>query len=454
MHSVEIPPGRITVTLARRLAAALSVAAVTVLTACASAAPDTPASPAASVEVPNTPVGERVTWIIDRLEAEADTTPGEWSRVLHEDFLAQVPAEQVAELVNRQLRPAAPFTVTAYQGTETQAVATLAGALGDPFDLSLTIDGASRITGMVFGPVATPWTPSTSLDEVERRLADLPGEVSALVLRGDEEALAIDADRPAPLASVFKLYVLLAVADAVSTGDLSWDETLVLGDTDRSLPSGELQDAPTGTEVSVRDAASAMIRISDNTATDLLISRLGRERVEAAVERSGHSDPSALAPFLSTKELFTLGWGDASIRAEWAAADDAGKRAVLDRIDAAPLAVGVADVTTPVWQDGFDWFASANDVAAVHHVLQQTQDAEVLGILSENPGQGLDVGTWPYVAFKGGSSLGVLTGSWFARDDAGKATVVLQLADADAQAVTGAMSDFFHLAEDALRLAH
>ncbi|MDQ1175501.1 Cpe/LpqF family protein [Microbacterium sp. SORGH_AS_0421] len=228
-------------TLARRLAAVLSAAAVAALTACASAAPDTPASPAASVDVPNTPVGERVTWIIDKLEAEADTTPGEWARVLHESFLAQVPAEQVAELVNRQLRPAAPFTVTAYQGTETQAVATLAGALGDPFDLSLTIDGASRITGMVFGPVAKPWTPSTSLDEVEQRLADLPGEVSALVLRGDEEALAVDANRLAPLASAFKLYVLLAVADAVASGDLSWDEKLVLRDTDRSLPSGELQ---------------------------------------------------------------------------------------------------------------------------------------------------------------------------------------------------------------------
>lgn len=441
-------------TLARRLAAALSFVAVAALTACASAAPETRSSPAASVDIPHTPVGERVTWIIDILEREADTTAGEWSRVLHENFLAQVPAEQVAELVNRQLRPAAPFTVTAYQGTETQAVATLAGALGDPFDLSLTIDGASRITGMVFGPVAKPWTPSTSLGEVEQRLAALPGQVSALVLRGDEEALALDPERSAPLASVFKLYVLLAVSDAVASGDLTWDETLVLRDVDRSLPSGELQAAPTGTEVSVRDAASAMIRISDNTATDLLITRLGRERVEAAVVRSGHSDPASLSPFLSTKELFTLGWGDPAVRAEWAGADEAGRRALLDRIAAAPLAVDGAAVTTAQWQDGFDWFAGARDVAAVHRSLQQTQDAEVLGILSENPGQGLDVGSWPYVAFKGGSSRGVLSGSWFVRDDATEATVVLLMADEDPQAVAGAMSDFFHLAEDALRLAH
>ncbi len=110
--------------------------------------------------------------------------------------------------------------------------------------------------------------------------------MSALVQRGDDTVIAIDADRSAPLASVFKLYVLLATAEAVASGDASWDETLVLDDTDRSLPSGELQDAPAGTEVTVRDAASAMIRISDNTATDLLIRRLGRA---SASKRRSHA---------------------------------------------------------------------------------------------------------------------------------------------------------------------
>lgn len=441
-------------TLARRFAAALSVLAVAALAACTSAAPESRASRAASVDVPATAVGERMSWVLEQLEAEDDATPGTWARVLHEDFQKQVSAEQVAELLNRQIRPAAPFTVTAYQGTDTQALATVAGSLGDPFDLTLSIDADDRITGMIFGPVATPWEPSTSLDQVEERLRALPGDVSALVIRGDDEMLEIDSARPAPLASVFKLYVLLAVADAVASGDLSWDEVLVLGDADRSLPSGELQDEPTGTEVTVREAASAMIRISDNTATDLLIGRLGRERVEAAVARSGHADPAVLVPFVSTKELFTLGWGDPALREEWAAADVAGKRALLDRIDAAPLAVDGAAVVAPMWQDGFDWFASAADVAGVHRALQQTGDAEVLGILGENPGQGLDVSTWPNVAFKGGSSRGVVTGSWSVRDDDGEAVVVLMMSSTDAAPVTGATRDFFHLAEDALRLAH
>ncbi len=116
-----------------------------------------------------------MTWILDVFEAEADTNPGEWARVLDENFQKQVPAEQVAEMTNRQIRPAAPFTVTAYNGTETEARATLAGALGDPFDLTLAIDSAGRITTMLLGPVAPTWEPSTSLDEVEERLRELPG---------------------------------------------------------------------------------------------------------------------------------------------------------------------------------------------------------------------------------------------------------------------------------------
>lgn len=437
--------------LARRLTAVLSVLAAAAFTVRVGGSAN---GSSTSVDLPPTPVGERMAWVIGILEAGEDTTAAEWSEVLHEEFQRHVPAEQVAALLNGQVRSAAPFTVTAYRGNETQAVATLAGAIGDPFTLTLVLTEHGRISAMLLGPVAQPWEKSASPAEVRERLRSLPGEVSSLVLRGDEVILELDADRSAPVASTFKLWVLLAVADAVAAGDLSWEETLVLRDADRSLPSGELQNAPTGTEVSVRDAAAAMIRISDNTATDLLIARLGRERVEAAVARSGHADPAVLAPFLSTKELFTLGWGDPELRVQWREGDDAARRALLDRIDAAPLAVDVADVSTPVWQDGIEWFASARDVAAVHRALQETQDAEVLGILSDNPGLGFDSGSWPFVAFKGGSSLGVLSGSWYARDDGRAATVVLLMSDGDATVVSGAMADFFHLAEDALRLAH
>src|SRR5690606_27330832 len=110
-------------------------------------------------------------------------------------------------------------------------------------------------------------------------------------LRGGGEAmLDIDSADAAPTASVFKMYVLYAVAQAIEAGTLTWSEQLEITDDVRSLPSGELQNEPAGTLVTVREAAEKMIAISDNTATDMLIKRLGREQVEAAVAAAGHQN--------------------------------------------------------------------------------------------------------------------------------------------------------------------
>ncbi|MEV7693482.1 serine hydrolase [Microbacterium sp. NPDC089189] len=295
------------------------------------------------------------------------------------------------------------------------------------------------------------------------RLDALPGEVRALVQRtpasgtGTETLIDADSATLAPLASAFKLYVLLAVADAVTAGELAWDDQLTVDDEARSLPSGELQDAPTGTTVTVEEAASAMIAISDNTATDLLVARVGRAAVTEAMAAAGHSDPQTNVPLLTTKDLFTLGWGDRAGRDAWLNAGTDERLDIQQGIDAAPLAVDVADVTpTAVWVDGLDWFASATDIAAVHEALQQRSDPVVRSILGANPGAGLtfDSAQWPYIAFKGGSSPGVLTGTWRAEAaDGTELTVVLLLSSSDPGALTAAQGDFFHLAEDLFRLA-
>jgi beta-lactamase class A len=85
-------------------------------------------------------------------------------------------------------------------------------------------------------------------------------------------------DEVAPLGSVFKLSVLGALADAIDAGALTWDDELTIEEADRSLPTGELQDRVGGT-TTVREAATLMVSLSDNTATDLLIHELDRSTV-------------------------------------------------------------------------------------------------------------------------------------------------------------------------------
>lgn len=70
-------------------------------------------------------------------------------------------------------------------------------------------------------------------------------------------------------------------------------------------PTGRLQDEPTGTSVTVAEAADLMIAISDNTATDLLIDLVGRDAVEdvpagpvAANEIGWYASPAELCDAL------------------------------------------------------------------------------------------------------------------------------------------------------------
>ena len=103
-------------------------------------------------------------------------------------------------------------------------------------------------------------------------------------------------DLSLPLASIFKLYVLLAVADAVKAGTVSWNDPLTITKQAKAVGSAGLEELPPGAQVSVRTAAQQMISASDNMATDLLIARLGPGAVERALvaagpSRSGEHDP-------------------------------------------------------------------------------------------------------------------------------------------------------------------
>ena len=102
-------------------------------------------------------------------------------------------------------------------------------------------------------------------------------------------------DLSLPLASIFKLYVLLAVSESVKAGTVSWDDQLTVTKEGKIVGAAGLDDVPDGTTVSVRTAAQQMISASDNMATDMLIQRLGPGAVERALAtarppRSGQHD--------------------------------------------------------------------------------------------------------------------------------------------------------------------
>src|SRR5262249_19332130 len=61
----------------------------------------------------------------------------------------------------------------------------------------------------------------------------------------------------------------------VDRGEISLDEKLAIRDEDKGEGSGNLQYFPTGTRLSLKRTAELMVRRSDNTATNMIVARLG-----------------------------------------------------------------------------------------------------------------------------------------------------------------------------------
>ena len=93
------------------------------------------------------------------------------------------------------------------------------------------------------------------------------------------EAWNARADEPIEAASVIKLLVMAEAYRQREEGTLSFSETHVLRDEERLPSCGTLQAMHTGIGVTVGDLVALMILVSDNTATNILIRRLGMDRI-------------------------------------------------------------------------------------------------------------------------------------------------------------------------------
>ena len=92
---------------------------------------------------------------------------------------------------------------------------------------------------------------------------------------GDGQHASLNPDRAMAAASAIKTPVLLLALLARSQGELRWDETLQLQPHLVGGGSGWMAAQPPGSRFPLYMAAREMITVSDNTATNLLVERLG-----------------------------------------------------------------------------------------------------------------------------------------------------------------------------------
>jgi beta-lactamase class A len=78
-----------------------------------------------------------------------------------------------------------------------------------------------------------------------------------------------------PAASTIKIPILIALFQQIDRGEIKLDEQLTLQKSMLAAGSGSLAKSPVGSKFSVQELATKMITISDNTAANLLLDRLG-----------------------------------------------------------------------------------------------------------------------------------------------------------------------------------
>lgn len=97
----------------------------------------------------------------------------------------------------------------------------------------------------------------------------------------------VRSDERFPLASVLKIPVLVEFFRQVQSGRLRADERMALTAARKSPGSGILKELDPGLAPTLLDLAVLMIIRSDNTATDMLIERMGLEHVNRALDWLG-----------------------------------------------------------------------------------------------------------------------------------------------------------------------
>ncbi|MCA9791737.1 MAG: serine hydrolase [Candidatus Eremiobacteraeota bacterium] len=114
----------------------------------------------------------------------------------------------------------------------------------------------------------------------------------AIIHPASGEVVSLNGQTPFPLASVFKVPIMIEVARRIQAGSLSRNTGLTINEAEKCIGSGQLQHSRNGTTVSVDKCMRLMMSISDNTATDMLFNQIGHDSVNKMMEshQLTHSD--------------------------------------------------------------------------------------------------------------------------------------------------------------------
>ena len=101
------------------------------------------------------------------------------------------------------------------------------------------------------------------------------------------ETASLQPDEPVQTASVIKMGILLDAAEQIREGKAKLEERVVLTKPNQVQGSGVLGELTPPIELTFRDVLTLMVVLSDNTATNVAIDRLGLSHINATLRAAG-----------------------------------------------------------------------------------------------------------------------------------------------------------------------
>lgn len=249
------------------------------------------------------------------------------------------------------------------------AVAAVVSRSGIAADVFITTTASGALSGM---RVRVDPPPIADADALREALWRLDPDASVVVR---SPTTASDDGRVKAVASLAKIFILLATLEAVACGHLGLEDQHEIQAGDISPLSAGLDLRHVGVPVTIADLCRLMILRSDNSAGDILLRAVGPGAVARTMELCG-VDPTLNRPLRSMRETVAAAWG-------------AGPAEVLRR----------AAAVTPVHHRGLDYYARLDSVAEAFNRLSR---------FAWTPWS--DVPAPPF--YKGGAAPGVLAAAW------------------------------------------
>lgn len=131
--------------------------------------------------------------------------------------------------------------------------------------------------------------PVPTLDaRIQDALRGFQGSVSIYAKNLDTgKEFALRADEPTRTASTIKLAIMAEAFHQVAQGKLRWDDQVVLTKDKKQGGSGILFEFSDNTKIDLRTALNLMIVVSDNTATNLVLDKVGADNVNDFMDSLG-----------------------------------------------------------------------------------------------------------------------------------------------------------------------